>query len=223
MATRPPPALETPPRAWGRPEIRGRNGSLFRNTPTSVGKTTSRGRSRRSSRKHPHERGEDWQSLLGLGIPCETPPRAWGRQMAGQRRGGRHGNTPTSVGKTPLRRPPQRRRRKHPHERGEDRGMAPGRERGRETPPRAWGRPARPCPTARNCGNTPTSVGKTMSMNWPGAMRRKHPHERGEDRGMAPGRERGRETPPRAWGRQAVERRWKTERRNTPTSVGKTY
>ena len=161
MATRPPPALETPPRAWGRPRRHGNDRQGYRNTPTSVGKTPGHCSRKRAGRKHPHERGEDRRSGAGTARYSETPPRAWGR-------------------------------------------------------------PARPCPTARNCGNTPTSVGKTMSMNWPGAMRRKHPHERGEDRGMAPGRERGRETPPRAWGRLGQNGAGKSRDRNTPTSVGKT-
>ena len=111
---------ETPPRAWGRPEIRGRNGSLFRNTPTSVGKTTSRVRSRRSSRKHPHERGEDILPCGHRVAHVETPPRAWGRPIFRGKTGHAKRNTPTSVGKTSASALPMMPREKHPHERGED-------------------------------------------------------------------------------------------------------
>ena len=49
------------------------------NTPTSVGKTLLRQQRANESRKHPHERGEDFPLALSLTIWAETPPRAWGR------------------------------------------------------------------------------------------------------------------------------------------------
>ena len=111
---------ETPPRAWGRPEIRGRNGSLFRNTPTSVGKTSKAMPDGTELRKHPHERGEDDVNELARRYEAETPPRAWGRPGYGSGPGKGKRNTPTSVGKTRPEWRRQKPRQKHPHERGED-------------------------------------------------------------------------------------------------------
>ena len=74
-----------------------------RNTPTSVGKTQSATQIPRSAKKHPHERGEDRAGQGQSGGDGETPPRAWGRQPGTLRGLGPHGNTPTSVGKTPIR------------------------------------------------------------------------------------------------------------------------
>ncbi len=54
---------ETPPRAWGRPPEPLRQRAGCRNTPTCVGKTAAAGRMTRSSRKHPHVRGEDTNIL----------------------------------------------------------------------------------------------------------------------------------------------------------------
>ena len=70
-------------------------------------------------------------------------------------------NTPTSVGKTIPGNPLAAMREKHPHERGEDDEFATFVKAGLETPPRAWGRPAKVVTVGLNYGNTPTSVGKT--------------------------------------------------------------
>jgi len=90
--------------------------------------------------KHPHERGEDWQTLRRLGIQWETPPRAWGRLLAAQRDAAGGGNTPTSVGKTTWRGLSGTGLKKHPHERGEDTEVVAAETKRPETPPRAWGR-----------------------------------------------------------------------------------
>ena len=95
--------VETPPRAWGRPEV---------NNAKMVG-----------LEKHPHERGEDGFGAVVNGDAVETPPRAWGRLRTAQkntrsrretppRAWGRLNyqasvegvlrNTPTSVGKTAV-------------------------------------------------------------------------------------------------------------------------
>jgi len=111
---------ETPPRAWGRPEIHEKVGTSEGNTPTGVGKTrgaalavavsgntpTGVGKTVASAaasglgRKHPHGRGED--SPCGASSPdrCETPPRAWGRPHAALHSSIKCRNTPTGVGKT---------------------------------------------------------------------------------------------------------------------------
>ena len=154
-------ATETPPRAWGRPEIRGRNGSLFRNTPTSVGKTSKAMPDGTELRKHPHERGEDDVNELARRYEAETPPRAWGRPGRLRLAGAAVGNTPTSVGKTTRPCSCASRARKHPHERGEDFPAFSSFSSPAETPPRAWGRPATMLPGLDMDRNTPTSVGKT--------------------------------------------------------------
>ena len=93
--------------------------------------------------------------------------------------------------------------------------------RGRETPPRAWGRLALDLFQRIGDGNTPTSVGKTLAQQGRQRPVVKHPHERGEDMRMAYVCLSPRETPPRAWGR--LRRPPAPDRRggNTPTSVGK--
>ena len=50
-----------------------------------------------------------------------------------------------------------------------------------ETPPRAWGRPARLELRSRLDGNTPTGVGKTSVARLILTSKEKHPHGRGED------------------------------------------
>ena len=111
---------------------------------------------------------------------------------------------------------------KHPHGRGEDCLSWPRPPGRRETPPRAWGRPAWKTELALKGGNTPTGVGKTTTTTKCRAIPRKHPHGRGEDTHEdveARGKE---ETPPRAWGRPAATRDAHGCLRNTPTGVGKT-
>ena len=114
--------------------------SRMRNTPTSVGKTSSSLRCSCMTWKHPHERGEDSYAKPTRSALIETPPRAWGRLFAIFVVLKLPGNTPTSVGKTatPGSRGPHVR--KHPHERGEDVLSCAHKLIMAETPPRAWGR-----------------------------------------------------------------------------------
>ena len=146
---RPPfPSSETPPRAWGRRQTVLINEGNYRNTPTCVGKTC-RARLRRPQ-------------------PSETPPRAWGRLKKYWTNGGRDGNTPTCVGKTPIRKRCVRNDGKHPHVRGEDSKEERDQWRERETPPRAWGRPAYEIQHGADGRNTPTCVGKTTVLDQKG-------------------------------------------------------
>ena len=173
-------------------------------------------------KKHPHVRGEDplpqslYQSLW------ETPPRAWGRRQVARNWRVASGNTPTCVGKTmnlchllPL-------LQKHPHVRGEDSKGCFIQSRGRETPPRAWGRLWQSALMKTTRGNTPTCVGKTVSPPLPEPLSRKHPHVRGEDVKTTGKRASYGETPPRAWGRRAFRLTSSNKPGNTPTCVGKT-
>ena len=181
------PDIETPPRTWGRrafpPWPRPSSG----NTPTHVGKTARRNSVKSTKRKHPHARGEDARSAMSCLIALETPPRTWGRRGGPEPsrekretpprtwgRRSRHtwgtearGNTPTHVGKTGTTLRNQKRRRKHPHARGEDRHHSSKSEEEAETPPRTWGRPVQQLPRGNEGGNTPTHVGKTRRPRFP--------------------------------------------------------
>ena len=151
------------------------------NTPTGVGKTNRDCQTGFCTKKHPHGRGEDYQSIIT--------------------RLGTDGNTPTGVGKT-WRAPAHRdREKKHPHGRGEDDTMSTLAFRPMETPPRAWGRLYQHHTSYRQFRNTPTGVGKTHRVFHDVAGDEKHPHGRGEDIAMQAKAMGYEETPPRAWGR----------------------
>ena len=126
------------------------------------------------------------------------------------------------MGKTAQRRGNGRSHRKHPHGRGEDRSHWAANGSISETPPRAWGRRRGVFDGVRRGGNTPTGVGKTRSRYGPNRACRKHPHGRGEDRRPVSAQKRRCETPPRAWGRHAVDTARTGLGGNTPTGVGKT-
>ena len=195
---------ETPPRAWGRPVYRGGERVAVGNTPTGVGKTSPRRSARWPKRKHPHGRGEDVQICPVEVALLETPPRAWGRPCEGVRLEKAHGNTPTGVGKTCIGDKPCNQSQKHPHGRGEDQGSYGGTTSDGETPPRAWGRPARRKSASFSSRNTPTGVGKTRCPAGRRCGKRKHPHGRGEDIRSMAASTCARETPPRAWGRPSL-------------------
>ena len=137
------PKRETPPRAWGRLPPAAEEEAEGGNTPTGVGKTAPSPFARRLSGKHPHGRGEDSSTIGKRPLGPETPPRAWGRQHLRHSLDAFPGNTPTGVGKTKDQRANQSVFEKHPHGRGEDAPSSGSLRRGSETPPRAWGRPAR--------------------------------------------------------------------------------
>ncbi len=58
------PPAETPPRAWGRPPVRRKLVSSFRNTPTCVGKAFDYEVNGETLQKHPHVRGEGPERLF---------------------------------------------------------------------------------------------------------------------------------------------------------------
>jgi len=72
-------------------------------------------------------------------------------------------------------------------------------------------------------GNTPTHVGKTLTMSFLSQRNRKHPHARGENSPCQTLAVPSAETPPRTWGKRicVINREW--PHRNTPTHVGKTH
>ncbi len=189
---------ETPPRAWGRRFILSTYSTLARNTPTGVGKTDGCQRFLVGHWKHPHGRGEDFDTRWTGSTTRETPPRAWGRPSPLSQAMLLNRNTPTGVGKTGSEFPWRRSRRKHPHGRGEDERSKTLTLVAVETPPRAWGRLSPRQALGRAGGNTPTGVGKTRRRRCRRARRRKHPHGRGEDRWHLVSHPWREETPPRA-------------------------
>ena len=131
----------------------------------------------------------------------ETPPRLWGRFCRCFRSRIPDGNTPTPVGKIPLRFSTLASSWKHPHACGEDPHLYRAENLGTETPPRLWGRYAEGLPSEAVEGNTPTPVGKI--------------------RRICVKREVSFETPPRLWGRCLSGGTRSPEIGNTPTPVGK--
>ncbi len=192
-------------------------------TPTCVGTTRSRPKSRPRRTVHPHVRGDDvWE----VGLPAwriGSPPRAWGRQppIPAPRHVDRF--TPTCVGTTRTSRPGPR--------------SAPG------SPPRAWGRrpPGGEAPArlpvhphvrgddsrydrllAGRVGSPPRAWGRRTSSHPPAPRRSVHPHVRGDDTDLARESVQAHGSPPRAWGRPTGRSRRERERRFTPTCVGTT-
>ena len=152
----------------------------------------------------------------------ETPPRAWGRRHVVAQPVLIVGNTPTGVGTTLGQALERMRAEKHPHGRGDDSRSDSISTTGRETPPRAWGRPTTPELPLGVAGNTPTGVGTTTGFSHGSGRRRKHPHGRGDDGGIQPREAEAVETPPRAWGRRSTVRWCCPSSGNTPTGVGTT-
>lgn len=95
-----PAPSETPPRTWGRPVRAAMRRDTTGNTPTHVGKTHTRMRSKKLMEKHPHARGEDPEAPKNGRQMLETPPRTWGRLNHLHNQRSTFGNTPTHVGKT---------------------------------------------------------------------------------------------------------------------------
>ncbi len=174
----------------------------FRNTPTCVGKTFDTNPNRSGLEKHPHVRGEDVSTFSPAARHRETPPRAWGRPARQALLSSTRRNTPTCVGKTSAALIVRKKRKKHPHVRGEDVVLAKDGGHTAETPPRAWGRPSALDAFTDSNGNTPTCVGKTLPAASRHTSTRKHPHVRGEDALQTSEETNQGETPPRAWGRQ---------------------
>ena len=157
----PDPALETPPRGWGRHEKTAQARFSGRNTPTRVGKTVEVHLCGLFLRKHPHAGREDGSNVCLITMQPETPPRGWGRPCRMVVWFACARNTPTRVGKTFIDRIKNAKERKHPHAGGEDGRAAQCSGVVLETPPRGWGRPGHGTLKSGQARNTPTRVGKT--------------------------------------------------------------
>ena len=212
----------SPPRAWGRSQHERWLIQLHRFTPTCVGKMPRFRWPTARAAVHPHVRGEDFKRRNAPGLMAGSPPRAWGRCA--------------------LVIQPPRGIAVHPHVRGEDSALVARTAKNRRftptcvgkmensmkettlghgSPPRAWGRfsSRRPSPSPRRF--TPTCVGKIRSKGGGGHTAAVHPHVRGEDALPVVIRRHIAGSPPRAWGRSAVQHHAIIAQRFTPTCVGK--
>ena len=171
------------------------------NTPTRVGKRSSRSCSGYSRRKHPHACGEKSARIVTPLYLPETPPRVWGKGYRALSISQSPGNTPTRVGKRERVDRVRSAHEKHPHACGEKAAPIGPLSSRIETPPRVWGKVAQKRCPRRPGGKHPHACGEK-------AMRR-HP--------LAPCKE----TPPRVWGKVPKFRLVCRPRRNTPTRVGK--
>ena len=112
--------LDTPPRAWGKPQLLMKSDPDIRHTPTGVGKTPSIVLDAGVATTHPHGRGENTKSGSAAGFGGDTPPRAWGKLSREQHLGIALRHTPTGVGKTRLMSLRPSGSETHPHGRGEN-------------------------------------------------------------------------------------------------------
>jgi len=231
----------SPPRAWGRPRGPHREGRAGRFTPTCVGTASCSRSAGTVVAVHPHVRGDGeytcpwaergdgsppraWgrpqgprgsqHSLLG------SPPRAWGRPRGGGGRGLSRRFTPTCVGTAGAPQSQYNDSPVHPHVRGDGKQARDARARAGGSPPRAWGRL---CGLAKRQAAprfTPTCVGTAACCSLSANCGTVHPHVRGDGPTYTPLTDKGRGSPPRAWGRRPYRPHRAEERRFTPTCVG---
>ena len=212
----------SPPRVWGKLE-QGLQGDLRRRfTPTRVGKTGKRRRSRWRSPVHPHACGENLTVRKITPRGNGSPPRVWGKH-AGQRENTSHPRfTPTRVGKTRDDDAPLAPRAVHPHACGESTDLA-----GRGcppigSPPRVWGKLWARIDGRLATRFTPTRVGKTVVERRDWAALAVHPHACGENAAILIAALGGSGSPPRVWGKLPWTVSGCHKSRFTPTRVGKT-
>ena len=186
-----------------------------------MGKSRNDGQCSPIRQKHPHARGEVSSGNHRLDDGGETPPRTWGSLKAGQSVRLLDRNTPTHMGKSCQLRYAHTGIWKHPHARGEVEICLPRELYALETPPRTWGSLHSEDAIGMRQGNTPTHVGKSSPwQGWP-ALKKKHPHARGEVYTARSLPRSSKETPPRTWGSRWRKHDSAKYARNTPTHVGK--
>ncbi len=88
----------SPPQAWGRPMPADWFSLVIGFTPTGVGTAIGTPRSSRRVPVHPHRRGDGVGEMRAVTWQDGSPPQAWGRPSACQRRRDRCRFTPTGVG-----------------------------------------------------------------------------------------------------------------------------
>ena len=194
----------------------------MRFTPTPVGTTTHGESPWTRTAVHPHARGDDRVRWRRSRLTTGSPPRPWGRLLAGQDVGVRVRFTPTPVGTTAQSAPAPVELTVHPHARGDDHSCSVNSSRYPGSPPRPWGRRwTRPHGTRRP-RFTPTPVGTTEPDQRRESRLTVHPHARGDDPELRPHGIRHTGSPPRPWGRHNDPTLGWMPFRFTPTPVGTT-
>ena len=214
--------IGSPPRVWGRHELRVRQRHRPRFTPTCVGTTS--GRPRRAPRPsvHPHVCGDDRLKAGRLAYGPGSPPRVWGRLVTVAIRRGQARFTPTCVGTTHRAGSAALRRAVHPHVCGDDGVTYRVANPRRGSPPRVWGRRPGHWRDQGPQRFTPTCVGTTSSMAFCMARCAVHPHVCGDDTSADVSTPGGSGSPPRVWGRLVMLVSPSGRGRFTPTCVGTT-
>ena len=189
-----------PPRAWGHLGDVWRLGPHTRSTPTCVG-TSSTTTARPSwMRVHPHVRGDIAFPGYGSLAHHGPPPRAWGHRGRRSVSTPPRRSTPTCVGTSGSKRPPNR--------------LAYG------PPPRAWGHRGSAPPYLHLLRSTPTCVGTSRQAQPSTSTDGVHPHVRGDICLVRTGRRRCCGPPPRAWGHPDRRPDRRLGGGSTPTCVG---
>ena len=212
----------SPPRAWGRRNLKPAVCAANRFTPTCVGTTHSAQGCPSPLPVHPHVRGDDCGRTALARHHLGSPPRAWGRRMQSVAVGLVWRFTPTCVGTTVEPSPGVSAISVHPHVRGDDGAVHVVEAEVAGSPPRAWGRRHARIWSPRSHRFTPTCVG-TTTCRW-SALRHApvHPHVRGDDVQNIYVIMHIVGSPPRAWGRLKSRQGDIARARFTPTCVGTT-
>ncbi len=210
----------SPPRAWGRRYRAGGITVKQRITPTGVGTAIEQTDTNLQAADHPHGRGDGWGLAVRAGHAAGSPPRAWGRRMAGQVVTFGSRITPTGVGTARCSKGRSTNPADHPHGRGDGVPVGQGILSADGSPPRAWGR--RACPVRSTCQAriTPTGVGTARHGRGNVAAGADHPHGRGDGERLAGLEHQNPGSPPRAWGRRSGCSKAARHLRITPTGVG---
>jgi len=152
----------TPPRVWGRAFIGVTAPSIFRDTPTCVGKSIEPAVPSALAKGHPHVCGEEKSLDVKPRLELGTPPRVWGRVESDPHSETRGGDTPTCVGKRNILFCCVCTSEGHPHVCGEEWTAFMQEQAQTGTPPRVWGRELKGNVSDRYKGDTPTCVGKSI-------------------------------------------------------------
>ena len=187
-----------------------------------MGKTIRCAAQSASPKVHPHGCGEDIIAVHARRASQGSPPRVWGRLVAGLPLWLACRFTPTGVGKTCGALEVAAGTLVHPHGCGEDAAAKASIRPSCGSPPRVWGRRRFATYADTKERFTPTGVGKTTIWHRCREIHKVHPHGCGEDFTFAIARSCAFGSPPRVWGRQGREPRNIGEGRFTPTGVGKT-
>ena len=196
-------ACGSPPRVWGKLQVR----EVFRRddrfTPTRVGKTLLAARASKCFSVHSHACGENAHSGLSAAAWHGSPPRVWGKLDGSMMISRCLRFTPTRVGKTPVGVTEAGAVAVHPHACGENSAVYRDQVQIIGSPPRVWGKHARRVFDPVAARFTPTRVGKTSTVTVSPVFPAVHPHACGENHRQPHGLRADGGSPPRVWGKRA--------------------